>query len=117
MPLTLVHDDAATMRKDIKAPHVQASYDTLGGKERPSITITVSLDERGDWANGILHNSRYTMFHLGYDGVLEQFAVCYRLPKKFRKSRVTSVGQAIEKINKYLDDVRSMSDANANGQG
>jgi hypothetical protein len=85
---------------EVKAPYVNTQYSRLGGTGRESIIVTVSLDDRKDWYNGILHNSRYAMFHLGYDGVMEKFSGSRT--NKFRKTKFKSVEDAIDKINKFV---------------
>lgn len=97
----LVADDAETARALIQAPYVGAQYSRLGGAGRESVLIVVSLDPKDTWANGILENSRYTRFHLGSDGVLEQFTRSRGLTT-FRKTRVKDIREAVSKINKYL---------------
>jgi len=85
----------------IKAPWVHVEVSTLGGASRASVIIKISLDSKKSWHNGILQNSRYAMFHLGRDGVLEQFAKSYQI-SKMRKSRVKTATEAVVKINKYI---------------
>jgi len=86
---------------EIKAPFVHTQYSTLGGVERASMIVTISYQEKKDWTNNILQNSPYAMFHLGYDGVLEQFSRGMKV-EKFRKTRVKDVDEAIDKINGFL---------------
>ncbi len=43
-------------------PYVKAYVSSLGGEERSSVMVTVSLDPRDTWTNGILENSRYAKF-------------------------------------------------------
>lgn len=88
----------------IQAPFKQVSKSTLGGVERTSIMIKLSLDPKESWNNGILHNSRYCMFAYNIDGVLELFSGGYKMPK-FRKVRVKSPADAVAKINAYLKAV------------
>jgi hypothetical protein len=92
------------LKDGIQAPHKNIYKSTLGGIERTSIMITLSLDPKEEWKNGILQNSRYCMFHYNVDGSLEQFSRQYNLPK-FRKTRVKSVDDAIAKINAYINTV------------
>lgn len=48
-------------------PYVRAHVSTLGGEDRASVLVTVSLDPKETWSNGILENSRYAKlaFHSG----------------------------------------------------
>jgi hypothetical protein len=105
-------DDANKIEHDaesrINAPFVTAEVSTLGGKERASLIIKVSLQPKSEWENGIFHNSPYFMMHLGHDGVLEQFTVSHKIPKKFRKSRVKSVDDAIKKTNVYISKIERL---------
>ena len=94
------------VRSNIKAPYVHSQVSTLGGVNRASVIIRVSLDPKSKWANGIYQNSRYAMWHLGRDGTLEQFQVSYRLGKKMRKQKATSVRDAVARINKYISSVK-----------
>lgn len=92
--------------RHIKAPFVRSGVSTLGGVQRASIMIKVSLDPKSKWVNGIYENSQYVMFRLDRDGTLEQFARSYRLPKKMRKQKATSLADAVQRINKYLSSVK-----------
>ena len=91
------------MENRIKAPYVHSQVSTLGGVNRASIIIGISLDPKSKWANGIYQNSRYVMWSLGRDGTLEQFQVSYKIPgKKMRKQKATSLPDAITRINKWI---------------
>lgn len=55
-------NEAAHLAEVINAwsfPYVRAGVSTLGGEDRSSVMVTVSLDPRESWTNGILENSRY----------------------------------------------------------
>lgn len=93
------------INKGIKAPYVHAYYSTLGGKQRPSILITFSLDNKKDWPQNILQNSRWVKLYFSNKGVLELNAQDYKLPKKFRKTKVKNVDEAIKKINKFIQEI------------
>jgi len=84
----------------IQAPWKQVYKSTLGGIERTSIMIKLSMDPKDSWSNGILQNSRYAMFDYHVDGSLELFSG-HGLPK-FRKTRTKSADDALAKINKFL---------------
>lgn len=100
-PLEL-HMGIETMRKKINAPYVTAQISTLGGKDRASILLTVSLQDKKDWSNGILQNSPYAMFHLSRDGSLEHFSGKITDTGKMRKTKVKSLDDAVDKINKFI---------------
>ena len=89
----------------ISAPYTFVEGSVLGGLSRASMIIKVSLDPRSKWKNGIFHNSRYAMFHLGRDGALELFSKRYDLPK-MRKSKATGIPDAARRINAYLAKAR-----------
>ena len=97
---------AKLMQSKIEAPYVGAQVSTLGGKERVTILLVVSLDKKEDWSNHILENSRYMRFHFYNTGVLEEFSGS-RFSKKFRKTTVKSVAEAIAKINQYIGIVKN----------
>jgi hypothetical protein len=96
--------DAAveTLQSGIHAPVVKVWKSTLGGADRVSILILVSLDPRETWTNGILENSRYFRMDYLMNGSLELFSGGFRM-LKFRKARVKSPDDAVMKINKYIE--------------
>jgi hypothetical protein len=92
----------ALFQNQIKAPYTYTQISTLGGKDRASVIIKISLDPKNSWSNSIFENSRYFMIHLSRNGEMEMFHRYYKLGK-MRKTKVTSLKQAIEKINKYIE--------------
>ena len=94
------------VRKNVNAPFVSVQVSTLGGVSRASVMIKASLDKKEKWYNGIFQNSRYFMMSLDRNGELEQFSSHYKLPKKFRKVRAKSLGDAVVKINKYISQIK-----------
>jgi hypothetical protein len=78
------------LNKELGFPYVHAQYSTLGGNENVSIMVTISLDAREDWFNGILQNSRYANFHIDRLGTVERFSGG-RGMAKFRKTRIKSI--------------------------
>lgn len=92
------------LKQNIKAPYLQIETSTLGGIERPTIIITLSLDKKEEWKNNIFHNSRYMMLSLDYNGKLENFSGNML---KMRKSTVKTVDDAITKINEFISTVPS----------
>ena len=86
----------------IKAPVVGVRKSTLGGPENVALLPTISLDERKDWPNGILENSRYFHIELSNDGMMEMFGGNVRPAKFLRKTRVRDVDEAIAKLNQYI---------------
>ena len=83
-------------------PSVRVSHSTLGGKDRVSIFIHLSLDPQTEWANNIFHNSRYGIFVATYNGVLEMSSSGMRTPK-FRKSRFKNAKDLTSKIQKWIN--------------
>lgn len=101
--LTIV---ASKVQGMIQAPHVNVTVSTLGGADKASLMITMSLDKKETWQNGIFQNSRNAHFRLDSDGTLE----CYQKrsdlkPFKFIKTKVKSVDDAVAKINTWIDKV------------
>jgi len=93
----------ASVKTGIKAPHVSASVSTLGGEKRASLMVNLSLDPKDTWENGIFQNSRYAQLHVDYNGMLEMFSGSIR--PYLRKTRVTSVSDAVNKINQWIGKV------------
>jgi hypothetical protein len=86
------------------APVVSVQKSTLGGPERVSLMLLVSLDARETWANGILENSTYFRMHLGNDGVLYHFSG-HTPGLKFRKTRVRSADEVVRKVSAFVEEV------------
>jgi hypothetical protein len=84
--------------KGIHAPYVNVSISTLGGVDRASLLIKLSLDPKEKWGNGILQNSRYAMFRVDRPGTVELFSG----GGKFRNANVKTLDDAINKINDYI---------------
>lgn len=84
----------------IEVPFIRAQVSKLGGVERASTVVTVSLDPRESWTNGILENSRYSHFALYADGTMVQLG-SYRVAK-FRRARFTSVENAVARLVKWI---------------
>jgi hypothetical protein len=102
---------AKEIKSGLKAPFVNVSKSTLGGAERVSIFIKVSLDKPEDWTNNIYQNSRHAMFRVGSDdGSLELSTKHYSLPK-FRKAKFKNTKDIIAKINKWIDSASSVKES------
>ena len=103
-PIFNAEDKDELLRKvksEIKAPVVGAQISTLGGADRATIMLVVSLDPKDEWSNGILENSRYFRMSLERDGKLKLFSGGHGM-KTFRRRRVKSVDDAIKAINQYI---------------
>ena len=111
------------IKKKIKAPFVNAAVTTLGGADRPSIGINISLDDKSKWKNNIFHNSRYMVFMLDWNGKLklltagdidshtERPSYDRKNRIKFRQATVKSIDDAINKINKAIEVTEKASAA------
>jgi len=118
------YEDIDGIRKEIeagvKAPFVKTQVSTLGGKERASIAIAISLDDPSTWQNKILQNSRYIKFMIHHPGnKLESISQSYKVGK-FRKSNIKNTKDIITKINKWVKDNESVKeevDMNENRTG
>ena len=93
------------MKSKINAPVVNANLSTLGGSDKASIILSISLDPKEQWQNGIYQNSHYLQFSINTNGDMDLFNRHYSIKNKFRKTRVGSVGDAISKINAYIASV------------
>ena len=99
-----VKDAVAKMKLKIKAPYLGVQSSDLGGAKNVSIYIVVSLDNKSEWYNGILENSRYFRMSIDNDGTMGIFSGSHLLRQyKFRKTKAKSVDDAITKINKYVE--------------
>lgn len=102
--------DLAALRPSIKAPFVNMKMSTLGGPERATIMLTISLLPREEWRYGIYENSPGMRFSIHRTGEVEQFYRSPEISKKFRKIRVRSLDEAISKINAYVSVLKPMGE-------
>ncbi len=99
--------DMHKIAETINAPHVSAKISTLGGKGRESLFFTISLDNKILWPNGIFQNSRYLIFVVNNDtNSLELVNKHYKITEKFRKTKVKSIIEAVNKINAYINSIK-----------
>lgn len=96
-----IKDKESELAAKIKCPWVRVLISTLGGRERPSLIIKVSLDAADTWVNGIWMNSRFYIFNIDYDGTVENYTCSHKL-KKIRKKKVKSLDAGIKYINDKL---------------
>jgi hypothetical protein len=81
-------------------PYAKVSYSKLGGVDRASIFIELSLDPRVSWNCGIFRNSRYLI--LCYScGKLECVSKHYDLPT-FRKCKVKGDSNVVDKVVRWI---------------
>lgn len=102
---------ANRLKSEIDAPYVNTQVSTLGGEQNVTIMMTISTDPKESWSNGILHNSRYGMFAIHNNGVIEHHSGSFnRIDEErmnFRKRTVKSVDQLIQVINQHIEQVRT----------
>ena len=101
--LSFTEESAKQVQLLVMAPYVRVQYSALGGKERASLLVTVSVNGKDTWNHGILENSRYVKLHIGYEGVIEQISKSHMIPVKFRKCRAQSLTDVVQRIQRYVD--------------
>lgn len=87
------------LKRKIKAPLVYGSISTLGGAHRATLMLTVVLDEKDDWPNGIMENARYHRYSIDNEGI-ENFSGAGR--PFMRKGKFKSFDDVARKINLHL---------------
>ncbi len=86
---------ATSLKSMLSFPFVRANISNLGGNENVAIMLTISTEPKENWANGIIHNAKYAMFHIENDGTVSNFSGT--LPK-IRKFKAKSVQDIVNKI-------------------
>ena len=84
---------------------MRGQVSTLGGPERPTIMLVVSLQDKQEWKYGILENSPYAKISIDHKGVMEMFSGC--LIPKLRKTKVKSTHDAIVKLHIWAEKTLS----------
>jgi len=104
------------LKSGVKAPYVNVSLGQIGSPDR--VYITVGLQPKEKWKNGIFQNSTYFQMHISSDGSMEVFSsnltvksknpmLAYdRIPVKFRKTKAKSTEDAIAKINAFSKQIK-----------
>ena len=87
----------------INAPFVTFSNIDLTG-DGGTVFISVSLDHKNTWVNGIFMNSRFLKLKIA-DGKLSCVSKSGRLPT-FRKCNASCPEETVSKLNKYIDKVQ-----------
>jgi len=101
----------ADLSRTLTASYVSARLSTLGGENRASTIITVSLDPKSAWTNGVLQNSRYALFSVHpADGTIELFSGS-GIPK-FRKAQFKTPAEAVAKIEAWVGKARMSARSN-----
>lgn len=114
LDLNSAEELAKKLKTEINVPYINAKVSTLGGLNRPSVMVAISIEPKENWKNGIFENSKYLRFHITYDGIIELFTKQYTIPEKFRKSRFKSIDEAFNKINTYVEKIKTISNDNLN---
>lgn len=104
--MLLTQEMATELKGLLNGAHIQVVYSALGGVNRASLFVLVCLDPKETWNHGIMENSCYARFSLGYEGKLEQFIRPFRYEKKFRKCNFKTIAEAADKINAYMAEVK-----------
>lgn len=109
-PPALTDADVEYVKASIKAPYLSVKLSTLGGVERASVMISLSIDPKESWVNNIKENSRYANFHIqrarnGYTA--ENFSGgIHREAGDFRKTTKNTVAELVKKINEWLSKAK-----------
>lgn len=75
---------------------------TLGGAHRPSVSLSVSMDDKASWTNGIYENSHYARFMLHWPERTIEHIAGNKLVGKFRKTRFKDIADALRKLDVFL---------------
>lgn len=98
---------AEKIMAEVRAPFVKAYVSELGGSERASVMITIGLDPRESWRNGILENSRYAK--LSYSGG-RLYQHSGHGTVKFRKI-ATGPEKVVDKLNAWIQSNEAKTEA------
>ena len=89
------------IKEGINAPVKGGYISTLGGRDRPSILLSFSLDDKDSWANGIFENSRYVKLHIETGGYISLCSQSHEIPR-FRQGKTKNTQAIIKKINQFI---------------
>lgn len=103
-PYVATAGDAEVVLDNLKElfPWVKVERSTLGGEERASLFMKLSLDPKETWESGIVENSRWALFGV-QGGKLYMVAGSYGRVPKFRKVDAKSVTNIINKVMTWKD--------------
>lgn len=103
-PTSALNNAVEQLQTDITAPFVKVSKSTLGGINRATVMIIISLQPKEEWPSGILQNSDYAHISLQMDtGKLEMFSGSIR--PAMRKTTCPDVLTAVYAINRWISKV------------
>lgn len=100
-PMGQAEDLVNHIKSGINTPYLKTAIYTLGGQDRPSVGVDISLDPKPEWKNGIFENSRYGKFMINvqesYIELLSRYGV-----EKFRKTKFRNANDAVAKLNNWV---------------
>ena len=82
----------------------------------PSFVGKISVDNKKDWPNGYIHNSRFALVHIDADGTIDTVRMNgYRMGKDangkkvpiLRKSKNRTIKQIIDRLGRYFTVIRT----------
>ena len=86
-------------------PYVRIKVSTLGGENRATIFFTFSVDRQGTWDNGIMENSRYSIFSVTYKGDVDCVTSTIK-EVNVKKFTELNSEKCLYKISKMLDNIK-----------
>lgn len=94
-------DELNKLKDKINAGYVNAYISTLGGKDRASIMLTVTLEPKEKWPNNIKDNASIFQFDISRNGYVDNFRSEWG--PKMRRFIAKDFDDVIIKINDYLN--------------
>jgi len=90
------------LNSEIDAPYVKSYVSSLGGDKNSAVMLTISLDPKESWSNGILQNSRYGNFHIAGNRV-EHFSGSFGAGvPKIRNKQCKSADDVVSYLNAQI---------------
>ncbi len=104
--MAYTYDDAHTLLELLESsfPYVHTTQMQLGGKDKASLTVWVSLDNKDTWNNYIFHNSRFAIFDIDHNNRLSMITKSHKIKAKLRMGKVKSLEHAAQKILKWAEE-------------
>lgn len=106
--VSLMEDTIMVIRSNVSPypfPYVRGYVSTLGGMQRPTVLLTVSLQPQLQWKHGILENSPYAKIAIDYKGGVE--VVSSSIQPRLRKIKVVSAIQLTQKLYAWGQSILS----------
>jgi hypothetical protein len=85
-------------------PWINVDRSTLGGEDRASLFIKVSLNPKETWQNRIVENSRWALFGV-QGGKLYMVAGSYDRIPRFRKVDAKSITNIVNKLMTWKEKI------------